>query len=133
MAKYKQNITKCQQLIFRHPNKPINYEIKIKIEGKKLLSSKYVKYGLSRSIGMMLCKIRHFVKLATLFMIYHGIFSSILTYGSQIWGQHDNVKKLQILQHKALEIMNFQLPRSSANLLLTNCKIIKLAGLSTTV
>ena len=38
------NASKTELLTFRHPNKPINYEIKIKIEGKKLLPSKYVKY-----------------------------------------------------------------------------------------
>ena len=41
---------------------------------------------LTRSIGM-LAKIRHYVTKDTLCSIYFGIFSSILTYGSQIWGQ----------------------------------------------
>ena len=41
---------------------------------------------LSRSIGMI-TKIRHYVTKDTLRSIYFGIFSSILTYGSQIWGQ----------------------------------------------
>ena len=36
------------------------------------------------------------------------------------------LKKLQILQNNALQIMNFQ-PRTSANLLLKSCKILKLA------
>ena len=78
----------------------------LKIDGKKLIPSKFVKYlgilidehlnwhahqtalstKLSRAIGM-LYKIGHFVDHATLRMIYFGIFSSILMYGCQIWGQ----------------------------------------------
>ena len=61
-------------------------------------------------------------------MIYYGIFSSILTYGCQIWGQKDSVvKKLQILQNKALRIMNFYPSRSSATPLFKKCKILKLS------
>ena len=64
----------------------------------------------------MLSKIRHFVNFETLKMIYYGIFSSILTYGSQIRGQHNNdvVKKLQVIQNKGLRIINFKSPRTSA-------------------
>ena len=81
---------------------------------------------LSRALGM-LCKIRHFVKLETLLSIYYGIFSSILTYGSQIWGQSNNVtNKLQILQNKALRVINFKPTRASVSPLFKNCKILKL-------
>ena len=76
----------------------------------------------------MLSKIRHFVKQETLFMIYYGIFSSILMYGSQIWGQNNSVvKRLQILQNKALRIINFQPSRTSATPLFKKCNILKLA------
>ena len=75
----------------------------------------------------MLCKIRHFVNHKTLSMIYYGIFSSILMYGSQIWGQHNGVvNKLQVLQNKALRIINFKPPRTSATPLFKSCKILKL-------
>ena len=48
-------------------------------------------------------------------MIYYGIFSLIIMYGSQIWGHQDGVvKRLQILQNKALWIMNFCPPLTSA-------------------
>ena len=103
------NASKTRLIIFRDPRKKSAHELKIKIDGKKLIPSKFVKYlgilidchftwqahenvlhsKLSRAIGM-LCKIRHFVKYDTLCMIYYGIFSSILMYGSQIWGQHNN-------------------------------------------
>ena len=35
---------KMELLIFRHPNKKINYDLKIKINGKRLLSPNVVKY-----------------------------------------------------------------------------------------
>ena len=85
---------------YRHPNKPINYDLKIKMNGKKLIPSKYVNYlgilidsyfnwefqseilatNLPRAIGM-LSKIRHYVSKDTLCSIYYGISSSLLTYG----------------------------------------------------
>ena len=38
------NANKSELLIFRHPNKKINYEFKLKIDGKRLIPSKFVKY-----------------------------------------------------------------------------------------
>ena len=121
------NASETELPTFRH-NKSINYDLKIKIDGKKLITSKYVKYlgilidshlnwefqseipatKLSRALGM-LSKIRHYVPKDTLRSIYYGIFSSRLTYGSQIWGQIQNkhVKRLTQLQNKAIRIINF--------------------------
>ena len=82
------------------------WNINIKIDGKKIEPSSHVKYlgiliysflnwnfhidelstKLSRAAGM-LDKIRHDINEKTLSMVYHGIFSSLLLYGSQIWGQ----------------------------------------------
>ena len=75
----------------------------------------------------MLSKIRHYVSHNTLTMIYHGIFSSILLYGSQIWGQiNQPVLTLGRIQNKALRIINFEHPRSSSDILFHKCKILKL-------
>ena len=76
----------------------------------------------------MLSKIRHYVKFPTLRMIYHGIFSSLLLYASQIWGQisSQTINKLQILQNKALRILTFKPARTSAGPLFKECKILKL-------
>ena len=79
------NASKTELIIFRHPNKVISYDLKVKIDGKKLLPSKYVKNlgilidshlnwsyhvdiiapKLSRAIDM-LSKIRHYVPEPTL-------------------------------------------------------------------
>ena len=140
------NASKTELLVFRHPNKELNYDLKIKIDGKKLLPSNYVKYlgilidshlkwnyqtdnlasKLSRAIGM-LTKIRHYVSKNTLRSIYYGIFSSTLTYGCQIWGQIQNkyVNRVIKLQDKAIRIINFAYFNASTKLLYYNSKILK--------
>ena len=81
------------------------WNITIKIDGKKIEPSTHVKYlgilihsflnwnfhidelstKLSHVVGM-LAKIRYYINVKTLSMVYHGIFSSLLLYGFQIWG-----------------------------------------------
>ena len=117
------NASKTELIIFRHPNKEPKYELKVKIDGKRLFPTKYVKYlgilidsylnwsyhtdilasKLSRAIGM-LSKIRHYVPKGTLHEIYYGIFSSILTYSCQVWGQIQNkhINCVLKLQDKAI-------------------------------
>ena len=140
------NASKTEMLIFRHPNKPINYDLKIKMDGKRIYPSKYVKYlgilidshlnwnyqtkmlapKLSRAVGM-LAKIRHFVSTDNLRNIYFGIFSSLLSYGAQVWGQHQNahIKRIIKLQDKAIRIINFAHYRASTPKLYKNSKILK--------
>ena len=141
------NASKTELIIFRDPRKKSLHELKIKMDGQKLIPSKYVKYlgvlvdchlnwhaqemalhsKLSRAVGM-LSKIRHYVKFDTLLMVYYGIFSSILTYGSQLWGQHNRiVSKLQKLQNKALRIMTFSPYRAKATPLFKQYNILKIA------
>merc|ERR1712212_1059358 len=75
----------------------------------------------------MLCKIRHYVDLDTLKMVYYGIFASILTYGSLIWGQHSRiVNRLQTILNKVIRYMNFKPKRTPASPLFKNSGILKL-------
>ena len=64
------NASKTELLIFRHPNKHINYTLKIKIDGKRLIPS------ISLAI-VMLSKIRHYVCKDTLRNIFWNIFINI--------------------------------------------------------
>ena len=82
---------------------------------------------LSRAVGM-LAKIRHYVPQNTLRNIYFGIFSSLLTYGSQVWGQFSNkhVCRLQRLQNKAIRIINFAKFDDPTGPLYQKSKILKL-------
>ena len=81
---------------------------------------------LSRAIGM-LAKIRHYVPKQILLNIYHAIFATHLAYGSQIWGQcsNDLIKKLGVMQNKAMRIINFKSPRDSAINLYFDSNVLK--------
>ena len=118
------------------------------MNGKKLYPSKFVNYlgvlidshlnfsfhfnsistRLSRAIGM-LAKIRYVTK-DTFRSIYSGIFSSILTYGCQIWGQIKNKHfiRLVTLQNRAIKIINFVNFRETASPLYLELKILKLSN-----
>ena len=152
------NASKTEVIIFRHRKKPILYrknptdplrpwKIDIKIDGKRIEPSTHVKYvgvlldshlewnyhvddlsaKLSRAVGM-LAKIRHYVSTNTLNMIYHGIFSSLLLYGSQIWGQsNSSISKMEKLQNRALRIINFEGFRASTDALYKKSEILKFA------
>ena len=75
----------------------------------------------------MLAKIRHYVSESTLLNIYHGIFSSLLTYGSQVWGQSINkhISRLQRIQNRAIRIINFANFREPSSPLYNKSKILK--------
>ena len=140
------NAGKTELLIFRNPRKPIDYDLKIKLDGKRLYPSKYVKYlgvlidphlnwsyhiqaiasKLSRAIGM-LAKIRHFVSVENLRNIYHGIFASLQNYGAQIWDQRQNshVKRIIKLQDRAIRIMNFSQYREPTSALYKKSEVLK--------
>ena len=142
------NCSKTELILFRHPNKQINYDLKVKINGKKLIASHFVKYlgifldshlnwsyhadclatKLTRAAGM-LAKIRHYVSSGTLRNIYFGIFSSLLTYGCQVWGQFSNkhICRLQHIQNRAIKIINFANFREPLDPLYYKSKILKLS------
>ena len=126
----------------------MNYNFKVKLDGKLIRPSKYMKYlevfidpnlkwnyntkvlasKFSRSIGM-LSRIRHYVNVDTLRTIYFAIFSSHLSYGSIIWAQNSsnqNVKRILRLQNKALRVISFANYRDHADPLYNNLNILKL-------
>ena len=76
----------------------------------------------------MLSKIRHYVKKDTLRTIYFGIFSSILSCGSQIWGQMQNchISSLIKFQNRAIRIINFAPFRSSVTHFYKDNRLLKL-------
>ena len=140
------NASKTELLLFHHIRKEIDYDLKIKLNGKKLIPAKYVKYlgiiidsrlnwkehvntlsgKLARANGM-LSKIRHYVPACTLKSIYYAIFSSLMTYSCITWGQshNSNIKRIGTLQNKALRNINFATSRQSSNPLYANSEILK--------
>ena len=122
------NIDKSNFVIFRPPQKKVNYNIKLKIDNKDIKEMKSIKYlgvyidchlkwkehilevskKLARGIGILL-KLRHFVNLASLVQVYYFITYSFLTYGIIVWGNtySSNLQPLIILQKKAIRIITF--------------------------
>ena len=77
----------------------------------------------------MLSKVRHFVESHSLRNIYFGIFASILTYGSQVWGQFCNqhILRLTKIQNKAIRIMSFANFQDETTPLYNSLRILKLS------
>ena len=141
------NSSKTEAILFRHPKKDINYDLKLKINGKRIYFTNSVKYlgihldqhlnwkyhihelstKLSRATGM-LSKIRHYVPYNTLIDIYYAIFSSHMTYGCLIWGQTGNAnrKKISMLQNRALKRLHFKPNEESIDPLYHLSGILKL-------
>ena len=140
------NAAKTELIIFRHPIKQLNYDLKVKIEGKKLYPSEFVKYlgvlidchlrwnyhidfiapKLSRALGM-LTKVRNFVDSKTLRSVYFGIFSSIMFYGALVWGQllNKHVNRILRLQDRAIRVLNFASYNDSRGPLYKKMRILK--------
>ena len=140
------NSSKTEAILFRHPNKNIDYDLKLNIDGKRIFLTNSVKYlgihldshlhwkyhihelsmKLSRATGM-LSKIRHYVSYNTLISIYYAIFSSHMTYGCQIWGQKGNANrnKISILQNKMLKRIHFKPNDETVNPLYHKSNILK--------
>ena len=140
------NAGKTELLLLRNPKKIVNYDLKVKLEGKRLFPSNFVKYlginidshlnwnfhvqtlapKLTRAVGM-LKKIRHYVNLDTLKNIYHAIFGSLMQYGCQIWGQKINshVKRIVKLQNRAIRVINFKDYQHPTEKLYKDSKILK--------
>ena len=130
-------------VIFRAKSRKIEKKTNFRISGQRIIPKKQVKYlgliidehltwevhltnlqfKLNRTIGM-LSKIRHYVSLETLKVLYFSIFHSHLIYGCQIWGQVLNTN-LSKTQNKALRIICFKNRTASSNPLYSDLKILR--------
>ena len=120
--------------------------LNIKLHGKTLIPSKFVKYlgvyldeflsgntqcseltkKLNRANGM-LAKARHYVPEPELKNIYHAIFSSHILYGSQVWTSKliSVTDKISRLQKAAMRIMAFSEFRAHSEPLFKKLEILK--------
>jgi hypothetical protein len=143
------NVSKTEYIIFHSPQKTVE-NIKIKINGKKLLPSKYIKYlgvyldenltwyyqlnqlkkKLTRA-NSMLSLIRYYVPIQTLRLIYYSLFSSHLSYCCIVWGQKSNFlfNRIASLQRASIRIMTFSPMRSDIQNKFSELKILKLCDL----
>ena len=142
------NCSKTELIIFRKPGDKINHKFKIKINGHLVHPSNFIKYlgiyldpylngyyhcdvlskKLKRANGMLM-KIRHFVQKKDLRAIYFSLFSSHLSYGSQIWGQQKTTytERLSKLQNRSLRLIEFTDLNANTYPLFRSNKILKLA------
>ena len=121
------NVAKPEVIIFRRKKKQLDFDLNLKIYGKKLQASSYVKYlgiyldeylewsphvnHLSHILvkaNAMFCKLCHYVNEATIKSIYYAIFHSHLSYVCTAWGQNLNPKHhINLLKKKAMRIISF--------------------------
>ena len=121
-------VEKTELVIFKSLRKVLLDEINIKLSRKRLYPSSSVKYlgikidrllhwndevnsiavKLNRANALLL-KIINYVNTKTLRNIYFAIFDSHLSYSCIVWTQNFNrVRRLIILQNKALRVINFR-------------------------
>ena len=113
------NVEKTELLIFKSPRKILLDEIKIKLSGKTsiLKIDRFLNWHdqvnsiavkLDRA-NTLLLKITNYVNMKTLRNIYFAIFDSHLSYSCIAGAQNINtIRRLIIIQKKALRIMNFK-------------------------
>ena len=123
------NVKKTELIISRRQAANIDYDIRFKLDGKRLTSVSTVKYlgilldehlqsskqlshvqvKLDRGVGF-LSKLRHNKNLKTLKIIYHLLLASYLRYGAQLWDQANKERqnKTQVIQSQALRKISFK-------------------------
>ena len=140
------NCSKTELIIFKKAGSLQKYNLRIKLNGHRIFPSDSIKYlgikldstlsgsahfsflssKLRRANGL-LSKIRHYVPLEQLKSIYYAIFSSHLSYGSQVWGQKLlDTHLIRKLQNRAIRIINFKPSNYNTNNLYKTSNILKI-------
>ena len=136
-------------VLFRPKRKSMDFNLKIKLNGKRLYETNSVKYlgiridnklnwkahindialKLIRA-NAMLYKVRDFVDAGILKSIYHALFESHIHYACIIWGQNVcTINRLFILQKKALRLIHFKERNAHSAPLFFKSKIVKLPNM----
>ncbi|XP_057312179.1 uncharacterized protein LOC130653679 [Hydractinia symbiolongicarpus] len=142
------NVAKTEVILFRQRNKAVNYDIRLKLNGKKLEFSSHVRYlgilidefldwdfhisyigNKLRKTNGALCKLRYYVPKDILLSIYHALFSSHISYSPQVWGLTSKSCRIFRLQKAALRIITFSKFNSPSNPIFLNLNILTLSDL----
>ena len=142
------NATKTEIIYFRNKKTSIP-EMKIKINGTKLIHKSNVKYvgvtldehltfeyhlnllnsKLKRANNLIAIS-RHYLPRELLNQIYYGQFYSHLTYGCLLWGQdEEKLAKTYTLQKKAVRLLSFKDPQEHSSPIFKELKLLKLADI----
>jgi len=121
------NLKKTELISFKQPKLELNYDLKIKLDGKRLHPGNCVKYlsvfidqnlswsshidfvanKLRRANGM-LCTLRHVLPKNMMRTVYFALFHSQLSYALQVWGQSLPINsRIEKLQKSAVRIITF--------------------------
>ena len=122
------NIEKTNFVVFRPYNKPLKHNITLKIQKNAISEKNHVKYlgimidagltwqahidtisnKLSRATGL-LYKIRPYVNIQILKMLYYSLIFSHLNYAVEIWGSTHNIylNRILILQKRAIRLISY--------------------------
>ena len=139
------NVGKTELVFFKPKNKRTDFDLNIKLAGKKLYPSSSVKYlGIKidenlnwkdqqNSIAIklnkgnaILSKLKKYVNNVVLRSIYFSIFESHLNYASIVWGQNvDSSNRLFLLQKKAIRTLSFADRLAHTNPLFSSANILK--------
>ena len=140
------SIHKTNFILF-HSNKLKPYKsINLKIDNKNIQQVNSVKYlgvlfdsnltwkphiselckKISKTIGI-LSKIRYFVTLNILIMLYYSLIYSFFIYGVQVWGltYPSYLKPISILQKKLVRVITFSHPRSHSEPIFKYLNLLK--------
>ena len=149
-SKISLNVTKTEVVLFHHDNKPIDHELRLKLNGKYLSLSESVKYlGITinhnlsfsqqldslsiklRHANGALSKIRHVANKSVLCSVFNSLFMSHLSYGCQSWAQNINLNTSRIykLQKSATRILTFSDFQAHSDPLFKELKILKISQL----
>ena len=141
------NFSKTELIIFNPKRKPLDFNMRIKLNGKRLYLTDSVKYlGVkidsklnwkshvnatatkSNQANAMLYEVRVFVNANILKSIYYALFEPHMNYACIIWVQNiSTIKLINILQRKALRIINFKEHDALSSPLFYHSKITKIA------
>ena len=122
------------QIILKFGRKKISQETCVKFLGPLLDSNLSWKAHitelarkLSRSVGLFY-KIRHYVSLDILKLLYHGIFYPFLMYGIHVWGLtfDSYLEHIYILQKKVLKSITFSDMMAHSKPLFHDLQLLKL-------
>ena len=137
-------LTRYVTLLFKNKRKQLNYDIKIKLDGKHMRFSKETKYlgmiiddnlamtshkkqvcNRLRKANGALSLVRHYVPYPVLRSIYFALFQPHIQYGLQIWGQNLlRVSRVARLQKIAVRMITFSDYNTPSKPLFTRTNIL---------
>ena len=141
------NVAKTKIMSFRTPQKK-THPLDIKLNGENIVQVQsfnflgivldeklnwhehvhHISIKISRANGI-LCRLKNVLPKSALMSIYHALIGSHINYGILVWGS--NRKRINILQKKAIRIINNKEANSHTAALFPNDKLLKLADMIT--